>query len=241
MAERKKEEKKKGGAPEYMLTYGDMMTLLLCFFVMLLSMSTIDPAKFMVAASSFQNAFSGVLKEFPTIPIHKEILTPRLGGDEQNKRMAMQAAREIQEAVKKEKLDEAIKVKVTEKGIAIKVSDPILFELGKADVKPHFAGILIEIVRIINKIPDNEIRVEGHTDDSPIHTREFPSNWELSTARAVNVIKFLHTKGGIHPSKLSAVGYGEYRPIAPNTTAENKQKNRRIEMYVEYVQKEESE
>lgn len=241
MAERKKEEKQKGGAPEYMLTYGDMMTLLLCFFVMLLSMSTIDPAKFMVAASSFQNAFSGVLKEFPTIPIHKEILTPRLGGDEQNKRMAMQAAREIQEAVKKEKLDEAIKVKVTEKGIAIKVSDPILFELGKADVKPHFAGILSEIVRIINKIPDNEIRVEGHTDDSPIHTREFPSNWELSTARAVNVIKFLHTRGDIHPSRLSAVGYGEYRPVAPNTTAENKQKNRRIEMYVEYVQKEESE
>lgn len=239
MDKKKKEEKQKRGSPEYMLTYGDMMTLLLCFFVMLLSMSTIDPAKFMVAASSFQNAFSGVLKDFPTIPIHKEILTPRLGGDEQNKRMAIQAAREIMEAIKKEKLDEAIKVEVTEKGIAIKVSDPILFNVGKADIKPHFAGMLSEIFRIIDKVPDNEIRVEGHTDNTPIHTREFPSNWELSTARAVNVIKFLHTKGGIHPSRLSAVGYGEYRPVSPNTTLENKQKNRRIEIYVEYIQKEE--
>ena len=239
MDKKKKEEKQKRGSPEYMLTYGDMMTLLLCFFVMLLSMSTIDPAKFMVAASSFQNAFSGVLKDFPTIPIHKEILTPRLGGDEQNKRMAIQAAREIMEAIKKEKLDEAIKVEVTEKGIAIKVSDPILFNVGKADIKPHFAGMLSEIFRIIDKVPDNEIRVEGHTDNTPIHTREFPSNWELSTARAVNVIKFLHTKGGIHPSRLRAVGYGEYRPVSPNTTLENRQKNRRIEIYVEYIQKEE--
>lgn len=239
MDKKKKEEKQKRGSPEYMLTYGDMMTLLLCFFVMLLSMSTINPAKFMVAASSFQNAFSGVLKDFPTIPIHKEILTPRLGGDEQNKRMSIQAAREIMEVVKKEKLDEAIKVEVTEKGIAIKVSDPILFDIGKADIKPHFAGMLSEIFRIIDKVPDNEIRVEGHTDNTPIHTREFPSNWELSTARAVNVIKFLHTKGGIHPSRLSAVGYGEYRPVSPNTTLENRQKNRRIEIYVEYIQKEE--
>ena len=239
MAKRKKEDKQKAGSPEYMLTYGDMMTLLLCFFVMLLSMSSIDEAKFHVAASSFQNAFSGVLKDFPTIPIHKEILKPRLGGDEQNKRMAIQAAREIMEVIKKEELDEAIKVEVTAKGIAIKVSDPMLFDVGKADIKPYFAGMLSEIFRIIDKIPDNEIRIEGHTDNTPIHTRDFPSNWELSTARAVNVIKFLHTKGGLHPSRLSAVGYGEYRPVVPNTTSENKQKNRRIEMYVDYIQKEE--
>lgn len=238
MAEKRQQEKRKKGAPEYMLTYGDMMTLLLCFFVLLLAMSTIDPAKFNVAASSFQNAFSGVLKDFPSIPIHKHILTPRLGGDEQNKRMAIQAARQIREAVKREKLDEAIKVKVTEKGIAIKIADPLGFDLGKADIKPEFAGLLREMVNIINKVPDNEIRVEGHTDNIPIKTKQFPSNWELSAARALNVVKFLYTYGGIHPSKLSAVGYGEYKPIAPNDTPENMQKNRRIEIFVEYLKKE---
>ncbi len=238
MSREKKEEEAKAGAPEYMLTYGDMMTLLLCFFVMLLAMSTIDPNRFMVAASSFQNAFSGVLKEFPTIPIHKNILVPRLGGDEQNKRMAIEAAVQIREAVKREKLEEAIKVKVTDKGIAIKVADPIGFDIGKAGIKPEFAGLLSELLRIIDKVPDNEIRVEGHTDNIPIHTRDFPSNWELSSARALNVVKYLHAQGGIHPSRLSAVGYGEYRPVAPNDIEENRQKNRRIEIYVEYLKRE---
>lgn len=239
MPEKKKKEEAKRGAPEYMLTYGDMMTLLLCFFVMLLAMSTIDPNRFMVAASSFQNAFSGVLKDFPTIPIHKNILVPRLGGDEQNKRMAIEAVRQLQESIKKEELDESIKVKVTDKGIAIKVADPIGFDIGKADVKPEFAGLLAEIIQIVNtKMPESEIRVEGHTDNIPISTREYPSNWELSAARALMVVKHLFTHGGIDPAKLSAVGYGEYRPVAPNDTEMNRQKNRRIEIYVEYLSKE---
>jgi chemotaxis protein MotB len=233
----KKEEQQKKGAPEYMLTYGDMMTLLLCFFVMLLAMSQIDENKFKVAASSFQNAFSGVLEQLPTVAIHEEVLIPRMGGDEQNKKMAVQAAREIRKAVKKEKLEDAIKVKVTDKGIAIKVSDPIGFDVGKANIKSEFGDVLEKIVEIIGKVPDNEIRVEGHTDNTPIRTREFPSNWELSAARALNVVKFLSSKGGIHPKRLSAVGYGEYRPVAPNTSKENKQKNRRIEIYVEYIKK----
>ena len=238
MENKKKEEPQKKGAPEYMLTYGDMMTLLLCFFVMLLAMSQIDENKFKVAASSFHNAFSGVLEQLPTVAIHEEVLIPRLGGDEQNKKMAVQAARDIRKAIKKEKLEDAIKVKVTDKGIAIKVSDPVGFDVGKANIKPEFAGVLEKIVEIIGKIPDNEIRVEGHTDNTPIQTREFPSNWELSAARALNVVKFLSSKGGIHPKRLSAVGYGEYRPVAPNNSKENRQKNRRIEIYVEYLKKE---
>ncbi len=242
MSEKRKDsEEKKSGAPEYMLTYGDMMTLLLCFFVLLLAMSSIDSAKFNVAASSFQNAFSGVLKDFPTIPIHKNILIPRLGGDEQNKRMALQAARQIREILKKEKLDDAIKVKVTDKGMAIKVADPVGFDLGKAEIKPQFKAVLNEVVAIINKMPQKEIRVEGHTDNVPIRTRQFPSNWELSAARALNVVKYFYSRGGIHPSRLSAVGYGEYKPLVPNNTQKNRQLNRRIEIFVEYIEKKDTE
>ena len=237
MAKRKKEEAGKKGAPEYMLTYGDMMTLLLCFFVMLLAMSQIDENKFKVAASSFQNAFSGVLEQLPTIPIHEDILIPRMGGDEQNKKMAIEAAKAIRKVVKNENLEDAIKVSVTDRGIAVKISDPLGFDVGKAEIKSEFESILSKMIPIIGKIPDNEIRVEGHTDNTPIHTKEFPSNWELSAARALNVVKFLFRKGGIHPSRLSAVGYGEYRPVVPNSSKENKQKNRRIEIYIEYLKK----
>lgn len=236
----KKQKKKEegGGAPAYMTTWGDMCTLLLCFFVMLLAMSTISPAKFMVAASSFQNAFSGVLESFPTVMIHKDILIPRLGGDEQNKRMSVEAQRRIQDVVKKENLQDGIKVKVTEKGIAIKVADPVGFPVGKAAIRPEFIDVLYKISGVIKDMPEAEIRVEGHTDDTPIRTAEFPSNWELSSSRALNVVKFLANRAGIDPGRLSAVGYGEFRPIAPNDSPENRQVNRRIEIYVEYLNKE---
>jgi chemotaxis protein MotB len=236
MVKKKKEDPPKG-APAYMTTWGDMCTLLLCFFVMLLAMSTIDPAKFNVAASSFQNAFSGVLEAFPSVLITQEVLTPRLGGNEQNKRLAIDAARRIRKAVKSENLDEAIKVKVTESGLAIKVADPIGFDIGEAEIKPELLGTLRQIAEIIGRVPGTQIRVEGHTDDIPIHTRAFPSNWELSAARALNVVKFLATEGNIEPTRLSAIGYGEYRPLVPNTTDENRIKNRRIEIYVDYLEK----
>lgn len=237
MPERKKKQEGPKGAPAYMSTWGDMCTLLLCFFVMLLAMSTIDPAKFDVAASSFQNAFSGVLEAFPSILITQEVLTPRLGGHEQNKRLAVDAARKIRQEVKKEDLQEAIKVKVTETGIAIKVADPIGFDVGEADIKPELIGALNHIAEIVGKVPGTVVRVEGHTDDVPIHTRKFPSNWELSAARALNVVKFLAEKGNINPAQLSAIGYGEYRPLVPNTSTKNRMMNRRIEIYVDYTQK----
>ncbi len=238
---KKKKEEGSKGAPAYMTTWGDMCTLLLCFFVMLLAMSTIDPNKFKVAASSFQNAFSGVLESFPSILITKDILVPRMGGDEQNKKMAIEAAMRIREAVKREQLEDAIKVKVTDEGIAIKIADPVGFDVGEADIRTELDPVLREIVKVIDKVPENQVRVEGHTDNTPIHTRQYPSNWELSAARALNVVKYFHKRGGIDPARLSAVGYGEYRPLAPNTTPENRRKNRRIEIYVEYLKKQEPE
>jgi len=229
------------GAPAYMNTWGDMCTLLLCFFVMLLAMSTIDPAKFNTAANSFQNAFSGVLESFPSVLITREIFIPRMGGDQQNKRMAVDAAEKLRSSVKNENLDDAIKVQVTETGIAIKIADPVGFESGNADVKPQLYGVLRDIAAVINQAPTSQVRVEGHTDNVPIHNARFPSNWELSSARALNVVRYMAVSGGVDPARLSAIGYGEYRPLVPNTTTENKRTNRRIEIYVDYVQKKENE
>jgi len=223
------------GAPAFMTTWGDMCTLLLCFFVMLLAMSTIDHAKFNVAASSFQNALSGVLESYPSVMITKDILIPRLGGDEQNKRMSVDAALKIKEVVKKEGLEDAVKVKVTETGIAVKLSDPIGFDIGESELKPELIPTLKSICEIINQVPSTQIRVEGHTDDLPIKSFKFPSNWELSSSRALNVVKFMASSGSIEPSRLSAIGYGEYRPIVPNTSVENRKMNRRIEIFVDYL------
>jgi len=238
MARQRKKVSGPPGTPAYMLTWGDMCTLMLCFFVMLLAMSEINPSKFMAVSFSFLDAFSGVLPSMPTIPFHEDILIPKLGGDEQAKRLAIEAQRRIRKAVKEEQLQDAIKVKVTDEGIAISVADPFGFDVGKADIKPEFMLILDEITRILSTMPESRIRVEGHTDNVPISTPQFPSNWDLSAARALSVVKSLALRGGVNPSKLSAVGYGEYRPLAPNDNAENRQKNRRIEIYVDYQKKE---
>ncbi len=168
-------------------------------------------------------------------------MMPKMGGDEQDKKIAVEAAVQMREQMKKEEMDEAIKVQVTDKGIAIKIADPVCFDVGKADLKSEFVGVLTELKDIVlRRMPTAEIRVEGHTDNTPINTREYPSNWELSASRALRVVKFLKDRLGVDPARMSAVGYGEYRPIAPNTTPANKQKNRRIEIYIEYLEKKES-
>ena len=224
------------GAPEYMLTYGDMMTLLLCFFVLLLSMAEIDAKKFEMAASSFQNALNGVLESMPTVAIHEEVLRPKLGGDAQNKKIAADAARKILQVVEKDGiLKKAVSVKVTEKGVAIRISDPVGFKVGSDKIEPKFQGVLLKILGIVKEIPERTIKVEGHTDNIPMKSSRFPSNWELSAARALSVVKLFY-KNGEDPKILSAVGYGEFHPVAPNNTNENRQKNRRIEIFVEYPQ-----
>ncbi|MCL2219367.1 MAG: flagellar motor protein MotB [Chitinispirillia bacterium] len=224
-------------APAWMATFTDLMSLLMCFFILIMSMMTIDPAKFNTVAASFQNAFSGVLESFPQVLITKDVYIPKMGGDQQNKRMAIDAAQKVKEVVKKEDMGEAIKVQVTESGIAIKLADPVAFESGSADVNPKLYGVLADIAKIINEAPTSQVRVEGHTDNVPIRNARFPSNWELSSARALNIVRQMANTGGVDPGRMSAIGYGEYRPIVPNTTPENRKQNRRIEIYVDYVQK----
>ncbi len=226
------------GAPEYMLTYGDMMTLLLCFFVLLLSMAEMDAKKFEMAATSFQSALNGVLESMPTVAIHEEVLQPKMGGDAQNKKIAVDVARRIKEIVRKDgQLKDAVKVEVTDKGIAIRISDPVGFSVGSATIESKFKSVLLDILNEVRAIPERDIRVEGHTDNVPIRSNKFPSNWELSAARALSVVKMFY-ENGEDPVKLSAAGYGEFRPAVPNTSKKNRDKNRRIEIFVEYEQKE---
>lgn len=123
----------------------------------------------------------------------------------------------------------AIEIDRRPEGLALTVVDRILFDLGEAEVKPEAKALLDRIANILNSYPGRGVRIEGHTDTVPIRTARFPSNWELSTARAHAVRRYL-TEQGVSPERIAVTGYGEFRPIAPNDTPEGRAKNRRVEV-----------
>ncbi|MDO9043484.1 MAG: OmpA family protein [Desulfocapsaceae bacterium] len=183
----------------------------------------------------------------------REIVPPRtFQGDEEKKakklKMEQEAAKKengaktradeqefkkIEEKIRKylqEKgAENQVKTTIDSRGLVISLKDTEFFESGQATVRHASTPLLNDIVSAINKYT-NSIRIEGHTDSIPIQTAAFPSNWELSTARATNIVQYLISSHAFSPDKLSAIGYGEYRPIADNKTAEGRQKNRRVDI-----------
>ncbi len=219
-----------GGAPLWMVTYGDLMSLLLTFFVLLVSFSSIELAKFQKAMGSLKGAL-GVLPKEQSVLWQKEPVFPQLS-DFENRRV-QKVISELRNVIKKKGLKDNVSLDATEDGIIIRIDSPILFDLGKAELKPASFPILDKILEMTQKWP-NSIRIEGHTDNLPIHNSKFPSNWELSTARALSVLRYFLNYGKIEPQRLAAVGYGEYHPLVPNNSIKNRAKNRRVEIYIEY-------
>ena len=117
----------------------------------------------------------------------------------------------------------------TEKGLVMKLSDNLLFDAGEVELSSS-GNIFLKKVALLFAKTAHPILIEGHSDNVPIHTKKFPSNWELSTARAVNVLRFFQEQGGLPPNRLSAVGFGEFQPIFENDTPENRAMNRRVEI-----------
>ncbi len=218
------------GAPAYMNTYGDMMTLLLTFFVLLLSFSSMQEAKFRRAIGSLKGAL-GVLPHEQSVVIPQEIPIPQLSNLQESE--IQESITELQEASAEMDISEAIKLEVTDEGIHITLTDSVLFQSGQARLKPDILPILMQIANLTQGWPNTMI-IEGHTDSDQIRTREFPSNWELSSARALEVLHFFSDQGGIDESKMIPMGMGEFHPIASNATAEGKSKNRRIELFLQY-------
>lgn len=216
-----------------MVTYGDLMSLLLTFFVLLVSFSSIQMSEFQKALGSLKGAL-GVLKyrESPTKASSLEI--PSMTGNEGSE--FYESLQDLLDYVDEKGLGDSIEVKKTENGIAVRIMNPILFDLGKAKLKPSVYPLLAKVGEMAKKWP-SQVRVEGHTDDLPIHTAEFPSNWELSAIRAINVIHFFEESVGVNPDKLYCVGYGSHKPLVPNTSVENRAKNRRVEIFFEDARK----
>ncbi len=142
------------------------------------------------------------------------------------------AKQELEERLKKEIADKEVSVQMLEKGLVITFVAEVLFDSGKADLKPQSSEALDKISSVLNTtVKELNVGIEGHTDNEPIKYSSWKSNWHLSSARALSVLDYLE-KQGIASDRLSAIGYGEYRPIASNDTKEGKQKNRRVEIVV---------
>lgn len=219
------------GSPAWMTTYGDMMTLILVFFVFLYSFSILDVEKFQGFISALQ-AKLGVLEGGMTIidnaNISKGSFGQNFSSDTANFRKVMG---HVSQYIDEQGFTENVSMEVNERGLIITLTGQILYDLGKAEIKPEGKVVLDKIAESIQDLPNNVV-VEGHTDNWPINNKDFPSNWELSTTRATNVIKYFIEIHQIPPARLSAAGYSEYRPVYGNNTAENRSKNRRVEVVI---------
>ena len=233
-----KKEKNTGGAPSWMITYSDLMSLLLTFFILLYSMSSIDAVKFKSISQSLQGVLSGLgytsIIETPDSPSSStdEIIDlddPSNYDGVQEGIFSMYE--KVADFVSQEDLDAKVTVRMNKRGVFVDINEAILFDPGSAKIKESGIQVLKKLEGLINDF-ENELVIEGHTDDVPMRTALYPSNWELSTARAVSVLRYLSEVEGVDPKRLSAVGCGEYRPMVPNNSVENRSINRRVNILI---------
>ncbi len=224
----------------WMVTFSDLLTLLLTFFVMLLVMSSMDVKKLKKMFGFFTGAIGVMGSNSKGIIDSSKIVFPMPKNvDPEYFSKILSMAQEIEgEMEGRESIVKLNDISVVSKAgkIVVTFYNKILFDEGKADIKPEMLPVLIEMGEWV-KGSDYLMRVEGHTDNVPINTVEFPSNWELSTARAVNILRFLLKSSNISPSRLSALGFGEHRSLFPNDTPEHRSKNRRVEIILEKKEK----
>ncbi|NLK20767.1 MAG: OmpA family protein [Epulopiscium sp.] len=245
MARKRTEDEVKAGAPEWMNTYGDMVTLLLTFFILLFSMSTVDIAKFRAFINSMEGSI-GILAGGSTIGDGSEVgnginQLPDLEKflEETTKQVEMQSIEELKKMhadfktyIKENNLEGKIAAQLSDYYVTLTFDDGVLFDSGQANLKPSAVDILDKLGVQLSKYPNNRIRFEGHTDNRPINTAQFPSNWELSAARAIAVAKYYINELKFNPKQFSTEGFGEYVPIANNATPEGRAKNRRVEIKI---------
>lgn len=244
-------------APEWMATFADLMSLMMCFFVLLLSFSEMDVIKYKQVAGSLKAAFgvqrdidaqqdplgtSIIMQEFspaqpqPTVvnevrqqttddsKRHLEILDPAVE-DAQDK------AEDLKQELKKEIAEGLLEINTIDDQVIIRIREKGSFPSASARIDPPFKAELMKIADALNQV-EGRILIAGHTDDVPIETLEFPSNWVLSAARAASVAHTMTQKGGIAPERVEIRAYGDNRPLEANETPEGRASNRRVEIVV---------
>ncbi len=217
----------------WLLTYADMITLLMAFFIMLYSMSILNIDKFRQVAVSVRSGFAGLVEgqgrsilasdgQFSSKP------SP-ITGDTAG--VPWQTVRHMQEYIRAERLDKTVKLRADSRGLVISLADNITFAKGQVELSTNAVKVVTNIGMMLKDLP-NAIEVEGHTCDLPTANQLYPSNVSLSATRASNVANYLVKNVGIDPRRVSVAGYGEWRPIAPNTCEKNRAQNRRVDIVV---------
>jgi chemotaxis protein MotB len=268
MSGRKKPEPpQEEGAPAWMNTYGDMVTLVLTFFVLLFSFSTVDAEKWQQLVNSLAgrqvitaianpgntgNSTSGpdTMEEWlkdnegnddddgailNPEPVPTETNDGQTGSQGNVAVDFNQLYEEIKEHIVVNGLEATLYIEKTDNVIILRISDSALFDSGKADIKKESLELLRQVGEIFTKYQDSiqMIRIEGHTDNVPISTSHYVDNWDLSTSRATNVLRYFLETCELSPDKFSSVGYGEFHPVASNDTEEGKAQNRRVDFVIQ--------
>ena len=197
------------------------------------SMSVLNLAKFKEVAISIRSGFGGPLEGGPALLTSPAGQTTVDGDDfPSNSRDVQDVANELRSYIQEHDLSDSVYVRVEERGLVISLStDDLLFPIGSAEMRPESAQILDKIAGLIDSVA-NQVLVEGHTCNLPIHTLQFPSNWELSSARASRVIRYLIENHHIAPERLAAAGYADTKPVAPNDTEANRRRNRHVNIVI---------
>lgn len=239
---RSRHKGEKDSSERWLLTYADLITLLMIFFVIMFAMSQVNEVKFV----SLQKSLAAALQHSTNIPINlgtTALITQAGSGgvkagsttnqqkvNRAEKAQLDQLYRQIRHYIYQHNLQNNVQILNQTRGVQITLRDVVLFDTGQAVLKPQAQGLLAGIVPFLQTLT-NPVVVEGYTDNQPIRTSQFPTNWELSSARAIDVVRFLIAEQ-VSPSRLSGVGYGQYHPVVRNDSPAHRQENRRVNIVV---------
>jgi len=233
---RKKKERVPDCTTTWLDTYADTITLLMTFFVLLYSMSSIDNQKVKQISEAFTEIMSGSAAESILQYNLYDGEVPLVGGETKvNSKVkdsqGQQTYEDIKQFVDENDLSSTVTITKDERGVILQLKDNILFQTGKANLKTDSLPILDKISLLIVTMP-NSIIIEGHTDNVPIKTVEFPSNWYLSSDRANSVLTYFIDSKKQNPNRFSAMGYGQTKPLVENTSDTNREQNRRVNILI---------
>ena len=270
---KKKQEPEKENSERWLLTYSDMITLLMAFFIVLYAMSNIDVEKYKKLSTSLNSALGGSSSStsatsgsssgsggstsgkvnvtgLPTMGANDKLNVTGLdmGSDSSSSSAAQgssglwdstgsqekqfkKAQQDVTKYLKDNNLADSAAVEITDRGFQVSLKENILFDSAEASLRTDAMNKIISIGKILVNV-EGKIRVEGNTDNLPIKNDRYNSNWQLSSMRASNVAELMVEKAGIDPNRISAVGYGEYKPVATNATPEGRAQNRRVDIII---------
>lgn len=223
MRKRRHKDEEHENVERWMVSYADFVTLLFCFFTAMYAISNVDTSKLGKFVDSMKSAFNNEGAQSSSISVIEgvKVFIPADVEVESNVRGMLGTLVADSKG--------GIEVNRDERGVVITVADKFFFESGSAGLRENSREVLDKIASALLNHP-NMIRIEGHTDNVPIHSRAFPSNWELSSSRAINVVKYFIENHKIKPDRISAIGYAENRPVASNDTPDGRAKNRRVDI-----------